>query len=90
MGVEPEEIEHALRGKRTLPRPGKEPEPAEAPRGAPTKETSRSPEAEPGSVQGGKERKGPRGQLFTEDEERRFQLRGGRFNAASKEGGDRV
>lgn len=24
MGVEPEEVEHVLKGKRTLPRPGKE------------------------------------------------------------------
>lgn len=84
MGVEPENIERSLRGRRTLPRPGEEVHEA-AGGGAPRKRSS--PDAGT-PVEAGEERQGPGGQLYTKEEERRFQARGGRHNAASE--GDRI
>ena len=77
MGTQPENIERALQGKRTLPKPGEQPEPNQAGEGE-------GPEVREGqgSAGGAIERKGyPK----DKDEEQRFQARGGRFNAASEE-----
>ena len=90
MGTQPENIERALQGKRTLPRPG---EPKELPGGTELREpaeekvSSAGPEADPEADTGGVMRgKGKR--MLSEDEERRHQLRGGTWNNASSR--DRV
>jgi hypothetical protein len=67
MGTEPEEVERALRGRRTLP----EPEPRKG---------SGPSDAQPSKKEG---KRGPRGELLGEGEERSFEVRGGRFNASA-------
>ena len=92
MGTQPENIERALQGRRTLPRPGERPEPVQG-AGEEGGETPKKTTNEPVEQRGAdpsEQRKGPHGQLHTEDEEHRFQARGGRFNRASPEGEDRV
>lgn len=88
MGTQPENIERALQGKRTLPTPG-EPNQgkgtAAGPEGrhdASSKKSSRSPTEPSEDPNQGYE--GPGGQKFNPSDERRFQLKGGRFNAASE------
>ncbi|MCA1812513.1 MAG: hypothetical protein LC624_01005 [Halobacteriales archaeon] len=67
MGTEPENIENALRGRKTLP----ETEPNKG---------SGPGEPEPGAKDA---KHGKHGELLSEDEDHRFNVRGGRFNAAS-------
>jgi hypothetical protein len=83
MGTQPEVVERALRGKPTLPKPEGEPQ------RAPTKDTSDAPVTQP-DADFGEGFEGPGGALHTPAEEKRFALRGGRHNAASPEGKDRV
>jgi hypothetical protein len=81
MGTQPENIEKALKGRRTLPQPGEQPEPTQM--GGERKRTQ-GPETQEGA-DFGEGFEGKEGQKYTKEEEKRFQARGGHRNAASEE-----